>query len=170
MKNKRNIISKICSLIVMMGLVLCPMSVFAAESDEIVIQNEDGSTVVMTPLSEEETLQLLEQADQVQPQFDNAVYAAPVKVDSNNVAVDFTNIGFPLDFVDYVQTNLIVWHAQDNNPVGWRIDYYKLPFGTHRTGSKYVANWHSAQTIGGYYIDGFGTEVGIGGASGIIYN
>lgn len=46
-------------------------------------------------------------------------------------------------FIDYVETNLIIWHAEDNNPVGYRM---------------------------GYYIDGFGNEIGIGTASGYIYN
>lgn len=40
-------------------------------------------------------------------------------------------------FIDYVETNLIIWHAEDNNPVGYRM---------------------------GYYIDGFGNEIGIGTA------
>lgn len=84
--------------------------------------------------------------------------------------MDFTNKGFLLDFVDYVETNLIIWHAADDNPVGYRMGYFKLPYGTHRTKSVYVSGWHMAQTIGGYYIDGFGTEVGIGTASGYIYN
>lgn len=160
-----------------LALMLNPISVMAADngtinSDEtIVIEQEDGSIITLTPLSEEDVAALLEYEEkQQQARIENEVYAAPVKVDSSRVAVDFTNKGFLLDFVDYVETNLIIRHAIDDNPVGYRMSYYKLPHGTHRTMSVYVSGWRRAQAIGGYYIDGFGTEIGIGAASGYIYN
>lgn len=177
MRLNKKIISTILSLAMAFALLLNPMSAMAAENDTtnseetIIIEQEDGSIITLTPLSEEEVAALLEYAEnQQQTRIDNEVYAAPVKVDSSRVAVDFTNKGFVLDFVDYVQTNLIIWHAIDDNPVGYRMGYYKLPHGTHRTDSVYVAGWHRAQTIGGYYIDGFGKEIGIGTASGYVYN
>lgn len=175
MRFNKKILSTILSLALV--LMLNQMSVMAADNDiistseTVTIEQEDGSIITLTPLSEEEVVALLEyDENRKQSRIDNEVYAAPVKVDSSRVAVDFTNKGFLLDFVDYVETNLIIWHAEDNNPVGYRMGYYKLPHGTHRTNSVYVSGWHTAQTIGGYYIDGFGNEIGIGTASGYIYN
>ncbi len=177
MRFNKKILSTVLSMSMALALMLNPMSVMAADnsttnSDEtIVIEQEDDSIIKLTPLSEEEVAVLLEnEENQQQTRIENEVYAAPVKVDSSRVAVDFTNKGFILDFVDYVQTNLIIWHAIDDNPVGYRMEYIKLPHGTHRTKPVYVSGWHRAQTIGGFYIDGFGKEVGIGTASGYVYN
>ena len=177
MRFNKKILSTVLSVSMALALMLNPMSVMAEDngtvnSDEtIVIEQEDGSVITLTPLSEEEVAALLEyEENQQQTRIKNEVYAAPAKVDSSRVAVDFTNKGFVLDFVDYVQTNLIIWHAIDDNPAGYKMGYTKLPHGTHRTTSVYVSGWHKAQTIGGYYIDGFGKEIGIGTASGYVYN
>lgn len=175
MRLNKIILSTILSFV--LALMMNQMSVMAADnyiactSRTFTIEQEDGSIVTFTPLSEDEVIALLEyDKNRIQARIKNEVYAAPVKVDSSRVAVDFTNEGFLLDFVDYVETNLIIWHAEDNNPIGYRMGYYKLPHGTHRTEAVYVSGWHTAITIGGYYTDGFGHEIGIGTVSGYIYN
>lgn len=171
---KSMILSGVLTFAVVFSFLVNPVVVCANELPEneqtMTFEQDDGSVMEVTPLSDERVAELLDQANEPQPRFENEVYAMPVKVDKDRVAVDFTNRGFILDFVDIVETNLIIWHARDNNPVGYKVRYIKLPAGTHRSTAAFVANWHSAQVIGGFYIDGFGTEIGIGGASSIIYN
>lgn len=172
MRIKVKIFATFLSLVTAFALVWNPISVMAAEDSKVqIVDFAEDENVTIIQLSDEEVAELLEYANNcAQTRIENQVYAMPVKVDANRVAVDFTNVGFLFDRVDYVETNLIIWHAQDNNPVGYRLTYTHLPVGTYRSEIKYVAGWHSAQAIGGYYIDGFGQEVGIGGASSVIYN
>lgn len=121
-------------------------------------------------LTEEEVQDLLNQSE-VSPAFENHVYCRPVKTGTDKVGVEFTNSGMIFDRIDYIETNLLIWENSINESVvGYKISTTHLPVGIKIVGSKYIHNYIKAQTIGGYYIDGFGTELGIGTASGFLYN
>lgn len=160
----KKLLFKITSLTLILMLLFSVNIIYAGEL------NDNDTEFTWVKLTKEEVEELLNQSE-VSSIFENQVSASPIKTGIDRVGVEFTNKGVLFDRVDYVDTNLLIWETTDNDSVvGYKIFTEHLPVGSKKVGSKYVANYIKAQVIGGIYIDGFGKEIGIGTASGFIYN
>lgn len=171
-------------LIFSLVISVTPKISFAKDAVEILYNNmdsdgtiniayEDGAELRLTPLSQDEINDLLENEDMSNnARFENVITCGPVKsyTQKDGVGVRFHNEGVILDRVDYAWTNLLVWQFSDDGKVlGFKAEVWHLgPYAT----SEYITvlQWYKAQTIGGEAIDGFGKEHYIGGKSSFLYN